>query len=676
MRLVLILLLLIIPFQASISQDNAVISILDSVKYYRNRSKDIDLPLVQRLKLAQKASELASNLNIDTTTVLNNRNLSYLYLTLDDYEPFREVNYINLELATKLKDTFVVAIAYSNLAWYYHHYQKNDSAFYYYTKSLKNYEAINNLESQASILSSIADIQSTEKDYVGSEESAIQALKLIQKLPQTERNFERQWILYNLLGVISFQLRQYNKSLEYHDKALEISNKQADGYYNKYTSIHNKAFIYRKKGDFNKALELYQNILKEKRLFEIEPEYYPLILDNIAYTKFEAKETDYNVIELMLKQAYRLSDSLRDQVTKLGVTIDLSKFYNGIKQKDSALIYAKKSYQLAKEISNNDILLESMLILSELTSGDDGKKYLNEHIKLSDSLLFNERAARNKFARIAFETDEIERENERISRERMWLMILSSGLILTGFLLYIIITQRSKNKELKFKQDQQLANEEIYNLMLSQQDKVDEARANEKKRISQELHDGILGRLFGTRLSLDSLNFSEGNEAIKTRSNYISELKTIEEDIRKISHDLNTDFVSGSGFMDILNELIDKQSKAYQFEYEFKHKDHINWENFSNKTKINIYRIIQESLQNIYKHANAKMVKISFKPKNHVICLKISDDGKGFDIHKSKKGIGLKNISSRVSELNGKVNFNSEINQGTTITINIPYQSN
>jgi signal transduction histidine kinase len=56
--------------------------------------------------------------------------------------------------------------------------------------------------------------------------------------------------------------------------------------------------------------------------------------------------------------------------------------------------------------------------------------------------------------------------------------------------------------------------------------------------------------------------------------------------------------------------------------------------------------------------------------------LKISDDGKGFDIHKSKKGIGLKNISSRVSELNGKVNFDSEINQGTTITIDIPYQSN
>lgn len=675
MRLVLKIFLLLFPFSYIISQDNFHSSILDSVIYLRNKSKDNNLSLKQRLELAQKASNLSSQLNIDTTTILNNRNLSFLYLMLDDFEPFRKVNHENLELALKLKDTFVIAVANSNLGYYYLDRQQ-DSAYYYYFNALKSYSALNDIASQASILINLGKIQLIEKDYVGCEETAIQALKLLQKLPRTERNLERQWILYNRLGIVSTELKQFDKSIKYFDEAIQISEKMNHGDSNKYTAINNKANIFRKKGDFKRAIELYNEVLSQNNLFDEDPTFYPLILENIAITKFESKDTDYTRMEQMLKTAYKLSDSLDDQITKLTVTLDLSKFYKGINQNDSALLYAQKSYSVSKERNNNDILLESMLILSDLKPGDEGKKYLNEHIKLSDSLLFKERAARNKFARIAFETDEIERENERITRERMWLMLLSGGLILTLILLYIIITQRSKNKELRLMQEQQKANEEIYNLMLTQQDKVEEARTNEKKRISQELHDGILGRLFGTRLSLDSLNFSEGKEAIKTRSNYISELKTIEEDIRKISHDLNTDFVSGSGFMDILNELIDKQSKAYQFEYEFKHKDHINWEDVSNKTKINIYRIIQESLQNIYKHANAKTVKISFKPKNHVICLKISDDGKGFDIHKSKKGIGLKNISSRVSELNGKVNFDSEINQGTTITIDIPYQSN
>ena len=316
------------------------------------------------------------------------------------------------------------------------------------------------------------------------------------------------------MGSISHALKQYEKSLDYYEKAIEISDKQKDGYSNKYTSIHNKASVFRKQGDYKRALELYESILKEKELFEIDPTFYPLILDNIAFTKFEANETDYDNIEQMLKKALKISDSLGERVIKLGVLVDLSKFYKGIEKKDSSLAYANQTYKLAKDISNNDILLESMLILSELNPGEEGKKYLNEHIKLSDSLLFNERAARNKFARIAFETDEIERENERITRERLWLIGLSMFLILTSVLIFIVITQRTKNKELRFKQSQQEANEEIYNLMLSQQDKVDEARTNEKKRISQELHDGILGRLFGTRLSLDSLNFSEGKEAL------------------------------------------------------------------------------------------------------------------------------------------------------------------
>jgi len=676
MRLVLVIILFLLSFNNISSQDNITSSILDSVIYYRNKSKVNDLSLNERLKLAQRSSKMASELNIDTTNILNNRNLSLLYLLIEDFESFKKVNYQNLKIADKVRDTLVVAIASNNLAYYYHHNQRNDSAYFYYSQALKIYETLKDLNSQASILGSISNIQKLEKDYVGSEESAIQALELMQKLPQNENNLNRQWILFNRLGIISLDLRNYEKALEYFNKAIKITDKMNYGNSNKYTSIHNKASVFRKMGDFKKALELYQEVLNQDNLFIEDPAFYPQILENIAFTKFESNQTDYDNMEQMFMHAYDISDSLGDKILKLAIIKDLAKFYKGINKKDSALIYAEKTYNLATEISDNDILLESMLLLSDLKPGEEGKKYLNEHIKLSDSLLFNERSARNKFARIAFETDEIERENERITRERMWLMILSAGLILTGFLLYIIITQRSKNKELKLKQEQQLANEEIYNLMLSQQDKVDEARANEKRRISQELHDGILGRLFGTRLSLDSLNFSEGTDAVKTRSNYISELKTIEEDIRKISHDLNTDFVAGSSFMDIITELIEKQTEAFELKYEFNHKDYINWEEIPNKTKINIYRIIQESLQNIYKHANAHTVKISFKSKNNVICLSISDDGKGFDIHKSKKGIGLKNISSRVNELEGKVNFDSEINKGTTITINIPFQTN
>ncbi|MEM1002688.1 MAG: ATP-binding protein, partial [Bacteroidota bacterium] len=227
-------------------------------------------------------------------------------------------------------------------------------------------------------------------------------------------------------------------------------------------------------------------------------------------------------------------------------------------------------------------------------------------------------------------------------------------------------------KELRLKQAQQEANEEIYNLMLKQQDRIEEARSGEKVRVSKELHDGVLGRLFGVRLSLDSLNFSDGKEAAINRGKYMGQLKEIEEDIRKISHEMNTDFVAGSGFADILHELVQTQSSAYGLEGQFMASESLNWEQISNKVKINLYRIVQESMQNVYKHAQAQKINIGISLINNDICLEVTDDGMGFQVNKQRQGIGLKNISSRVADVNGTVEFLSQIGEGTTVKVLIP----
>lgn len=642
----------------------------------RSKSKQTSFNIEERINYAEESVALAQKLKIDSSLILSNRNLALLYYQSEQYDKYLEVNRANLKIAKRINDSTSTAIAYDNMAVYYHSNQINDSAYYYYSNALKFYDLNENVEREATILMNIADIQDTEKDFLGSEENAIKAIRIFETLPRTENNLDNLWILNNLLGIISLKYGNYEKSLEYHDKAESISNAMRNGFYNRIYSTNNKAFVYRKQEKYDEALKLYEGLVDIKEKYnDYDISFYPLVVDNLAYTKFVAGHTDYDQIESLFKESFEISDNIDDPITKLQVSIDLSKFYLSQERRDSSLKYVEIANKLAKETSSNEILLESLLLLSKLKEGEEGKAYLNAHIALSDSLLNVERSVRNKFARIELETDELERENERMSAQRMWLFVISVGLLISLFFISVIITQRARNKELKFKQDQQKANEEIYNLMLSQQDKVDEARANEKKRISEELHDGVLGRLFGTRLSLDSLNFSEGQDAIKNRASYIEELKTIENDIRKISHDLNTDFVSGSGFMDIVSELIDKQTQAYQLDPTFNFTDDINWESIPNKTKINIYRIIQESLQNIYKHANAKAVKISIELKNNVICLSIEDDGDGFDINKSKKGIGIKNINSRVSEVEGTAEFNSEINKGTEVLIRIPYKN-
>lgn len=670
-----IYLLFFLSFKAyAQSYDNK--SLNDSIFKLIELSKNPDYTLDEKLSFAEQSSQLALNTKNDSIILLSNRALTSIYFNLEDYDKYKYFNEKNVELSRRLNDTLTMAKSLHNIAQYYYIESSNDSAYFYYSKALKLYDRLGEQQRKATVLLSIADIQETERDYISSEENAVKALKIYLDLPQSEVNLDSQWILNNLLGIISLKLKNYDKSLEYHDKALEISELMENGGYNGLLSINNIAFVYQKKEDFNKALELYSDLKERKGEYDdYDPTFYPLVIDNIAYTKLLAGHEDYDTIKAMFDSAYKISDSLDDDITKLAVSIDLTKFYVKQEDKDLASLYGEKSYDLAKKLSSNDILLESMLLLSKLKTGEEGRNYLYEHIRLSDSLLNVERNVRNKFARIELETEELEAENERISQQKIWLGALSASLLLALALVYVVVTQRAKNKELRFVQDQQKANEEIYNLMLSQQDKVDEARANEKKRISQELHDGVLGRLFGTRLSLDSLNFSEGKDAVKSRMQYIGELKTIEEDIRKISHDLNTDFVSGSGFIDILSELIEKQTAAYGLTYDFEHTDDINWELIPNKTKINIYRIIQECMQNIYKHAQASHIKISIPLKNNVICLSITDNGIGFDVNKNRRGIGLKNINSRADELEGEVVFTSELNKGTTVDIKIPYLS-
>src|SRR5690606_10996246 len=114
------------------------------------------------------------------------------------------------------------------------------------------------------------------------------------------------------------------------------------------------------------------------------------------------------------------------------------------------------------------------------------------------------------------------------------------------------------------------------------------------------------------------------------------------------------------------------QTKVYKLKYDLKKDDNIDGDTVSNKTKIHYYRIIQEALQNIYKHADALEVNLIFEQKNNVFCLTISDNDSGFDLNKARKGIGLKNINTRVQEINGTLEIYSTANSGTKLIIKVP----
>ncbi len=648
----------------------------DSINYYRSLSKKAGLTNLQKISYAKKAIQLSKKTDIDSTILNSNKILSYLYIIDQQFEGLKTINYENLGLAKKLKDTVSIANANFNLGYYYYEQQKVDSAYQFYFEAVKLYDKLKDYKNLSAVLLNMANIQEAERDYIGAQNNVIKAINIVDRLPVNDYNLDTLWSLYNLIGIISGELQEFDNSLNYHFKAINTANKLKDNYFLKIYSNINIASTYRKKTEYDLAINKYHEILDEHKLLNEDPSTYVYTINDLAYSMFLRGKDPNAKIEKLYRKAFKISDSIADKNMKMAIGLNFSEYFKSINALDSSSYYVDIAYKLGKELKHNKTILKALFLKSNIETGTESKQHLFEYIKLNDSLLLAERSIRNKFMKIDFETEEIKQENKQMSRQRLWLIMTSIGLLLTLFFLYIIKTQREKNKELQLERQQQEANEEIYNLMLSQQDKIDEARSLEKNRISKDIHDGILGKLFGVRLSLDSLNLSTTPEATSKRSNYITELKNIEDEIRKVSHELNTDFIQQSGYLDIVKALIETQMTAYNIKYTFNADEAINWDSLNNKIKIHVYRILQETMQNTFKHAKATKVDISFKLSDDLLTLNITDNGEGFDLQKSRKGIGLKNIESRIKEINGKLNIQTEKNKGTTISIIVPTFNN
>ena len=565
-------------------------------------------------------------------------------------------------------DSLFIAKTYYAIGGIYRQNFYGEQAYKEFIKAGKIFKGLGDDLNYAKTLYNIGIIQKNEKDFTASEVTSIEALTRLNGLKQTNEVKKFKCYIFNNLGILFGELQQFEESVNYYKKAIKL-NKEFDveNSYHSYLYKNNLAFIYKRIGKHELAAKYYEEIISNKSLIDSKPAFYAMALNNYANNNYLIGN-EKNIPDLYF-EALKIIDS--SNYRAIAINTHLAEYHKDKNQLDSAKYYAYRAKRIAKLYSNDEIL-STILLLSKIEEGEKSAKHLRDYVKLNDSLQKEERKVRNKFARIRFETKEIEQENIKIARERMWLVIISIILAISGLLLYIIISQRAKNKELVFAKKQQEANEEIYNLMLGEHEKIEEARASEKRRISEELHDGVLGRLFGTRLSLDSLNMNNTPEAVKTRSEYIDKLKTIENDIRKVSHELNTDFVSGGGFMDIITTMVNNQTSVYKLTCNLQHDTNINWDATSNIYKIHIYRILQEILHNIYKHAEATHVNISITLKNDVICFSIIDDGTGFDVAKAKSGIGLKNMRSRVKNIDGVLHIASKKDVGTTVSIEVP----
>jgi signal transduction histidine kinase len=358
---------------------------------------------------------------------------------------------------------------------------------------------------------------------------------------------------------------------------------------------------------------------------------------------------------------------------------DIAQYYsytgNLYRQTKSFTVAAKLLHtglSISKHINHKENTRDAYLYFHQLFAAkkeyDSAYYYYSLYEALKDSII-NE-SAKKEIEQIGANYQLEKKNNEikllsqqkRLQEERIKQQALLRNLIII-FAVFIImsvlfLTNRNHlKKKNKLQQEINKRQAELFNMTASIQD-------NERKRIAQDLHDGIGSLLSAAKLKLSS---------VQQRTPVAETLHLIDDataELRSISHNLMPATLSKLGLIAALQNMIDRlNSKETKINLIIHGID----ERLQEEMEIFTYRIISELMNNVVKHSNSTEATIQVIKYPTAINITIEDNGIGFDTNEQQhKGIGLTNIRSRVEYLKGTMHIDSSTGKGTTVVIDIP----
>jgi PAS domain S-box-containing protein len=249
----------------------------------------------------------------------------------------------------------------------------------------------------------------------------------------------------------------------------------------------------------------------------------------------------------------------------------------------------------------------------------------------------------------------------------------------TRELAQVILKLRREVEERRAAQEAQRQSEEQMHTLTS---KFLTSQEMERRRISRELHDELGQALMLLKFKLNVLADKPPKSRPALRKQYDSLLNDLDgmiENLRRLSLDLSPTILEELGLSSALRFLLEEVKKYAAIENYTIDTAEID-DLFPHPTQINIYRIFQESLTNIVKHAQARQVSVAIQKHDDYVSFSIADDGRGFDVQQvigrepSRRGLGLAAMQERVRIAGGTLDIWSQIGFGTRITFTIPTQ--
>jgi len=478
-------------------------------------------------------------------------------------------------------------------------------------------------------------------------------------------------LVYNELAKLYRKTRDLDHSLQHYTRAIalfrSINDKPGVA-----MILNESGVVFEYKQDYEEAIRRYTASLKIDEALK-DSVGIAYALSNIAGVYLIQKKFD--AAESTLVKTLAIRKRLKDNFAIALSYSDLGAVYSAKGNFTKATAVLDSSNMIAAAMGYPELQTNNYNELSSVAQKQGNFQaafeYLQKRTALRDSIFSTEKTKQVEELNARYETikkeQKIDQQHHRLRLQNFLFVGIAGLILLAGLLIH------SQYKRYRLIQDAKLKTE-----MLKQQElatkAVIEAEENERQRIAKDLHDGV-----GQMMSAAKMNLSAFESEINFRNNeqrisYDKIIKLVDDgckEVRHVSHNMMPNALLKNNLADAVRDFVDKLDNK-------KMKVHLYAEGLEQRldanTEIVLYRVIQECVNNVIKHADASTLDISIIRDKDGISAMVEDNGRGFDSTDQHQfeGIGLKNISTRIEYLKGKVDFDSAPGRGTVVALHVP----
>ena len=630
----------------------------------------------ESLKLAKEALNICKSLDHKHCMAQSLNLLGHVKKLMGDYQGALKC----LNQALAIGSGVNRGLSLTNIGLIYYYQGDNQKALEYHEKAYQVYDSLKDEPKKAASLTNIGLSYFELADYEKAIAHYLISLGIKEKLNRDIGN------VLNNIGNVYKKVGNDSVALKYFSDALQAHQSKGKKREEAYSLTH-LGMVYLERGDYTMAVQYHQEALKiREALSDIKGT--ANSLNNLGNSYLQMGNLEAAEKHFMMSLA--LNETLNSKKEMATSYLSLGKVYAQYGYSTRAIENLNKVKEIALAGSDIETMVAAQACLANIYQEagryEEALEAYNVYMQWKDSLS----AARNnkeifrlqkrheldrKEKEIALLQKDKALQASELNRVRIIIYGASVAFLFVMILIAIVFRNRAradKAKALLHEKNEQLSRQKILELMKDQQLKsIQEnikGQETEKRRIAKELHDGLGATLSSIKLRLANTGKNLQEDEKQTLLNILD--RSCEE-VRTISHHLIPPALSVLDFVDLLKNYVDEIAALYNLHISAKFFPEEELNMLREATQTEIYRIVQELLNNVVKHARASKVSLQLLHHEQHINLLMEDNGVGFEYINKNGGIGLLNIRSRVELLQGNFDIDSKQGRGTIVNIDL-----